>query len=74
MKTDVHIKEDVYDRVGFMKDMNYAGEVVLKSDQISNEIRHRAKILRCVIPLTNPTLINNSNTTNSNTALKTAPD
>ena len=46
MKQDGHITEDVYDRIGFMKDTNYAGAIVPKPDQISNEMRHRAKILR----------------------------
>ena len=46
MKKDGHITEGVYDRLGFMMDTNYAGKVVLKPDQISNEMRHRAKILR----------------------------
>ena len=46
MKQDGHITEDVYDRIGFMKDTNYSGTIVPKPDQISNEMRHRAKILR----------------------------
>ena len=46
MKRDGHITEDVYDRLGFMTDSNYAGDFVPKPDQISNEMRHRGKILR----------------------------
>ena len=46
MESNGHITEDVYDRIGFIKDTNYAGEVVMKPDQISNEMRHRGKVLR----------------------------
>ena len=46
MKRDGHITEDVYDRLGFITDSNYAGEFIHKPDQISNEMRHRGKILR----------------------------
>ena len=46
MKRDGHITEDIYDRIGFRKDTNYAGKNVLKPDRIFNKMRHQAKILR----------------------------
>ena len=46
VKRDGCIIEDVYDHLGFMKDTNYASDIVLKPDQVSNEMRHHAKILR----------------------------
>ena len=46
MKTDGHITEEVYDRLGFISDTNYAGNKVDKPDNISQETRHRANILR----------------------------
>ena len=46
MKTDGHITEAVYDRLGFIQDTNYSGDIIIKPDAISNETRHRAKILR----------------------------
>ena len=46
MKKDGHITEDVYDRLGFMQDTNYDGDIVLKPDGVTQEMRHRAKILR----------------------------
>ena len=46
MKTDGHITEEVYDRIGFITDTNYDGKMVNKPDNISQETRHRAKILR----------------------------
>ena len=45
MKRDGHITEEVYDRLGFVKDTNYAGEDVDKPDEISQEMRHRAKVI-----------------------------
>ena len=45
MKSHGHIPEEVYDRLGFVKDTNYDGKVVEKPDTISQEMRHRAKIL-----------------------------
>ena len=45
MKTDGHIKEELYDAIGFPSDTNYAGETVEKPDNIRQEMRHRAKIL-----------------------------
>ena len=49
MKTDGHITEEVYDCLGFIKDSNYEGKTVVKPDGITQETRHRAKILRYVI-------------------------
>ena len=46
MKQASHITEDIYDRLGFVQDTNYTGDIILKPNQISNEMRHRAKILR----------------------------
>ena len=34
VKSDGHTPEDVYDRLGFIKDTNYDGEVASKPDQI----------------------------------------
>ena len=45
MKSDGHITENVYDRIGFYSDSNYIGGKVKKPDIISQETRHRAKIL-----------------------------
>ena len=45
MRRDGHISEEVYDRLGFTADSNYAGDYVPKPDEISQEMRHRAKIL-----------------------------
>ena len=45
MKTKGHIKEEVYDSLGFPKDTNYDGKEVDKPDNISQEMRHRAKII-----------------------------
>ena len=45
MKTDGHIKEELYDRIGLDQDTNYAGDEIDKPDSITQEIRHRAKIL-----------------------------
>ena len=45
MRRDGHISEEVYDRLGFSADSNYAGDIVPKPDEISQEMRHRAKIL-----------------------------
>ena len=45
MKKDGHIPEEVYTRLGFPQDTNYAGEEVDKPDGISQEMRHRAKLL-----------------------------
>ena len=44
-KNKRHIPEDVYGRLGSIKDTDYDGEAVEKPDGISQEIRHRAKIL-----------------------------
>ena len=46
MKEEGHITEEVYDRLGFDPDTNYTGDTVSKPDEISNEMRHRAKVLR----------------------------
>ena len=45
MKNKGHIPEEVYDRLGIIKDTNYDGDEVEKPDGISQEMRHRAKIL-----------------------------
>ena len=45
MKNEGHIREDVYERMGFLSDTNYDGDEVDKPDNISQESRHRAKIL-----------------------------
>ena len=45
MQAEGHIREEVYNRMGFNKDTNYQNDVVIKPDNISNEMRHRAKIL-----------------------------
>ena len=45
MKRDGHITEDVYDRLGFSKDTDYEGKDVGKPDEISQEMRHRAKVI-----------------------------
>ena len=39
MKNNGHIPEEVYDRLGFIKDTNYDGEDVEKPDGISQEMR-----------------------------------
>ena len=46
MKAEGHIKEEVYDRIWFVIDTNYTNDIVQKPDEITNEMRHRAKILR----------------------------
>ena len=45
IKNNGHIPEDVQERLGFIKDTDYDGEDVEKPDGISQEMRHRAKIL-----------------------------
>ena len=45
MKSKGHIPEELYDQLGFPPDTNYAGDKVDKPDGISQEMRHRAKIL-----------------------------
>ena len=45
MKRDGHITEDVHNQLGFPKDTNYAGNNVPKPDEISQEMRHRAKVI-----------------------------
>ena len=45
MEAHGHIPEEVYDRIGFPKDTNYASEPVAKSDNISQETRYQAKII-----------------------------
>lgn len=45
MKIDGHIKEEVYDHLRFKSDSNYAGDTIDKTDGITQEMRHRAKIL-----------------------------
>ena len=45
MKNKDHIPKDIYVRLWFMPNTNYAEETVNKPDRISQEIRHRAKIL-----------------------------
>lgn len=44
MKTKGYIKEEVYDRLGFLKDMNYDDKEVDKQDNITQEMCHQAKI------------------------------
>ena len=44
MKETGAIPEEIYDRMGFIPDTNFAGEKVDKPDTISQEMRHRAKI------------------------------
>ena len=46
MNSKGHIEEEVYDRLQFPKDTNYAGDIIPKPDGISQEMRHRAKVLR----------------------------
>ena len=46
MNTKGHIEEEVYNRLRFPKDTNYVGEIVAKPDGISQEMRHRANVLR----------------------------
>ena len=46
MITKGHIAEEVYDRLSFPKDTDYSGKTVHKPDGITQEMRHRAKILR----------------------------
>ena len=46
MKAEEHIKEEVYDHLGFIPDTNYKKDIVSKPDEITNKMRHRAKILR----------------------------
>ena len=46
MKKEGHIKEEMYNRLGLPKDTNYDKEIIEKPDQIRQEMRHRAKILR----------------------------
>ena len=45
MKTHGHISEELYETLGFSADNNYDGCEVPKPDEISQEMRHRAKIL-----------------------------
>ena len=45
MKSNGHIPEDVYKRLGFPQDRNYSGDKVEKPNGISQETRHRANIL-----------------------------
>ena len=45
IKNNSHIHEEVYDRLGFPPDTNYSGDEIEKPDVISQEMRHRAKIL-----------------------------
>ena len=45
MRIEGHIKEEVYDRLGFPSDTNYEGEKVDKPDNISQEMQHQAKVL-----------------------------
>ena len=45
MKNNGHIPEEVYYQIGCLSDTNYEGEEVDKPDGISQEMRHRAKIL-----------------------------
>ena len=44
-KNNGHIPEEVYYRLGFPPDTNYNGDEIEKPDGISQEMRHRAKIL-----------------------------
>ena len=46
MKSNGHIPEGLYNRLGFPNDTNYACNKVEKANGISQETRHRAKILR----------------------------
>ena len=45
IKNNSHIHEEVYDRLGFPPDTNYNGDEIEKPNGISQEMRHRAKIL-----------------------------
>ena len=45
MKNNGHIPEELYGRLGFPPDTNYNGDEIEKPDGISQEMRHRAKIL-----------------------------
>ena len=45
MKIEGNIKEEVYDCLGFPQDTDYSGAEVDKPDSISQETRHRAKVL-----------------------------
>jgi len=45
IKNEVHFTEEVYDRMEFPEDTDYFGKEVKKPDAISQETRHRAKIL-----------------------------
>ena len=45
MKNKGHIPEDLYEELGFSPDINYARKKVDKSDGITQEMRHHAKIL-----------------------------
>ena len=45
MRKDGHIPEEMYKRMGVPPDMNYDGDEVDKPDKISQEMRHRARIL-----------------------------
>ena len=45
MKSDGHIPEETYDRLGFPPDTNYDGATVEKPYCIRQEMRHRAKVL-----------------------------
>ena len=40
-----HIPDEVYERLGFPPDTNYNGDEIEKPDGISQEMRHRTKIL-----------------------------
>ena len=45
MKKEGHNKEEVYEYMGFPPDTNYEGDIVSKPDEVTQENRHRAKIL-----------------------------
>ena len=45
MKENGHIPEELYDRIGFPPNTNYNGDEIEKPDGISQEMRHRGKIL-----------------------------
>lgn len=45
MKKNGHIPEELYNMISFLSDANYNGDEIEKPDGISQEMRHRAKIL-----------------------------
>ena len=45
MKNYWYIIENVYNRMGFIQDLNYTGCIIKKPGSISNKIRYHTKIL-----------------------------